>query len=1004
MFFLLLCNVCYAQQTERVFVRKYTQKDGIGSYNIRRITEDKFGFMWVASQDGLSRFDGKNFVSYTTSAAPDHRLYGMDVREIIADTKEDLLWVLPAETGVNVINTITGRVVKNIPIPALGIEDWNTCMLKDSNSLWIGTFTGLRFFDIKRNKFENLPLLKGNTTNPVEFEVRSVLKDRNGNIWVCYSGFGIVVYNGNTRKIITHIGLSSLNDHQKSNKIKVFKSVELDNRTIVLATNQGLRKITYNNRYSVQIDNQPCKAYLKLNTESIAYIAIDKDGVLVSGYDGLFRLDTAMKRYSVLEEVSKTAKSDWLVTVQSIYIDSKNNTWLACQEGIGFIYNQKSPFEPYMYDQTGNIKLDHVRTVYPLQDGNILAGLQNGMVYLNNSSRIYTSYDQGHLYHHVFQDKNNKIIVSRPDGMFIFSDGILTPIAKVYSEFSSFSAMAINSHIFYDDSTIILGTESNNGILIWNFVQKKVRQIKKGTGAGTLSSNIVNNIYKDSKNNLWVLSDNVINILSDRFTKSKELIPKETPTATAYKLFFDVCEAGGYYWLASYGSGVLQLDSSFQVKKAINIENGLSNDGVYQLYNIQDKFVLATSNNGVSLLNLATFKCRNYYSSDGLHSNGFEEVSGLENNGKIYAGGLNGFTIVDPSKFSINTNPPVFYFTGIKTELKDQSLDTSNLYMQTITIPNNWLRTNISFTGINYSKPEAVFYKYRIKEQDTSWIDIGPQNFISLIGLPPGSYNVEVKASNEDGYWSKPVNLLLVFKPKWYETVLFEICVILAISLILYALYRYRVQQILKLERVRQKISSDLHDDIGSTLSSVNLFTKMAIMQPGKKEYLPYIDQGIQNAIIGVRDIIWILDKHPETIESIFGRIVSFSGPLCEAAGSELETRIDDGLKQYQLTAEEKRNTYLVIKEAINNSLKYSGCTRIQLTATENAGQVSISVNDNGKGLAKDEAGTTKIAATGSGNGLKNMQLRCDEIKWKLEIKSAADAGTTVTMIGKLRT
>src|SRR6266536_3702479 len=188
---LMISLGAYSQNRETVTVKKYTQKNGLSSYNIRKITEDKAGFLWVATQDGLNRFDGRSFVNYTKSANQIHRLCGVDIRDFIEDTLRNLLWVLPGEVGINAINTVTGNVMLTIPIPYISNEDWNVCMIMDNDCLWIGTFTGLKIYNINENKFEQTQLGPKKTANPVECEVKSILKDEYGNIWVCYSGFGI---------------------------------------------------------------------------------------------------------------------------------------------------------------------------------------------------------------------------------------------------------------------------------------------------------------------------------------------------------------------------------------------------------------------------------------------------------------------------------------------------------------------------------------------------------------------------------------------------------------------------------------------------------------------------------------------------------------------------------------------------------------------------------------------------------------------------------------------
>ena len=811
--FSLTGSLTYAQNTDGILLRKYTQKDGINSYNIRRVSQDNYGFIWIATQDGLSRFDGRNFAHYTTNAAPRHRLCGVDIREIVPDSANDLLWILPGEVGINAINTLTGDVVRTVPIPYSNNEDWNICMIRDSNYLWVGTFTGLKLYNISAGRFEPLPSLTGDTSNCVEFEVRSILKDSRGNIWVAYSGFGIVIYDSHSRAILRIVGISALNDWQGHRSIRLLRSCEPRPGAILFATNQGLRKINYDKAYTLNIDNNPCKVFPALNTASLEYLVTRKDKILVAGPDGLVQLGTDLRDYTLWDERTDAADSRWLHAVQSIFPDRQNNIWLGCQEGLAFIAADKSPFDPYVYDRTSRIRLDHVRSIYPLSDSDILVGLRNGLVQIDHRTRIFKVWDTTHLYHHIFQDPAGHLIVSRPDGMFVFQRGAFIPLAKVYPEFTAMAGVFINSHIRIGDSLLVLGTESNSGILIWDLLHHRVRQIGKDIGNRLLASNIVNNIYRDSHDRLWVLSDNVITILDPTFTTSEQL-------TLPHKLFFDMCEAAGSWWIASYGSGILQLDSSLRIRRVLNTANGLSNDGVYQLYNLSDRQLLVTTNNGISLVNLTSFKTRNYYSIDGLHSNGFEEVCGMRRGNDIYAGGLNGFTVIDPSRFRTDTTPPVFYYTGVHTQLRGTSSDTNNLHLHRAIISENWLQTSISFVGLDFSSPPAIHYQYRIPEQDTAWLDLGAQSSLNLIGLPPGTYHLEARASNEDGYWSTPAPLTLSIRPKWYETIIFKLCMIAVIAVFLYALYRYRIGEFKRQQQIRTSIAGDLHDDIGSLLNS----------------------------------------------------------------------------------------------------------------------------------------------------------------------------------------
>jgi hypothetical protein len=131
---------------------------------------------------------------------------------------------------------------------------------------------------------------------------------------------------------------------------------------------------------------------------------------------------------------------------------------------------------------------------------------------------------------------------------------------------------------------------------------------------------------------VWVLSDKVITILSENFTKATTLRLVDSLTKQPYNIYFDMCEAGKYYWISAYGTGIMQLDSAFRLVQIITTKNGLSNDGVYKIFNSNNKDLIITSNKGITLYNLQTKTFSRFYEQDGLHSNEFEENSGTVDN------------------------------------------------------------------------------------------------------------------------------------------------------------------------------------------------------------------------------------------------------------------------------------------------------------------------------------------------------------------------------------
>ena len=978
----------FGQKNELKHLVKYTQANGLSSYNVRNLMQDSKGFIWVATQEGIDRFDGNNFVGYKKNASLKKRVCGTDIRQMVEDSVRNCLWVLPGEFGLNSISMETGDVIETIPIPQNNTSTWNLTMLLNENRLWIGTSTGLIIYNIKKKQFESkIPIPKVLTIRPSDYEVKSVSKDSFGNIWVCYRGIGIVIYT-EEKKIIKLIPITQL-AADATNREMIFNSITFINLTQALvATDQGVRKINFDNYYNYLIDNTPFNGLATLNKEEISCILkLNTGEMLIASPKGLMRFDKSLKFYDFFSEGMTIDHENWLATVQSLCIDSDGNIWAGCQNGLGFISKKQLPFKTYYQDDFTKQRLEHVRAICKLNNGNFLVGLSNGLVNIDSKTGIFTYKDKEHLFHHIFEDKKGSVLVFRHDRTFAFVNETLIPIEKIYPEFKDFSKYPINSHLFIGDSLIVLGTEADKGILVWNYISHMITKYDEQSKSIHLVSNIVNNIYRDSKENLWILSDNILTVISKNFKTFKTIRLFDKSTQQPLGLFFDMCEVNNNYWIASYGSGIIELDSTFTIKNIYSTKNGLSNDGVYQVYDYKNNLII-TTNYGISVLDINTGNFKKYFESDGLHSNGFEEVAGIMKDGLIYAGGVKGFTVINPELFSGNKQSPQLYINKIVLETTTGEIDTSNLYFQSFTIPNNTLQSSVYFSGLNYNNPTRTSYSYRIIEKSKEWINLSTLGFITLISQPPGIYHLQVKAANEDGVWSEPKELVLEFLPKWHQTWWFKLLVFLTTAGIIYAFYRYRIRQIEKQHEIRKNIATDLHDDLGSTLNSVKVFTNLAISGVKQEESLQQVKDNLTEATMSLRDMIWVLDDSLDTVDELVTRLKQFALPITAASNMEFVVMADSGVNSLTLTKEEKRNLFLICKEAINNSIKYSGATQIIVDIKPAGKKIQIAVADNGKGF--DEATVKK------GYGLKNMQYRAGQIKYKATLTSEPGNGTQV--------
>jgi hypothetical protein len=381
---------------------------------------------------------------------------------------------------------------------------------------------------------------------------------------------------------------------------------------------------------------------------------------------------------------------------------------------------------------------------------------------------------------------------------------------------------------------------------------------------------------------------------------------------------------------------------------------------------------------------------KSYLEDFGLQSNSFEQFCGARYNEKIILGGINGLTIIDPGKLKPNYNYPRLFINRIVVETEKNRSDSFNLMFFDCKIPTNALQTTIYFSGINFSSPEHTTFWYRITNRSKEWINLNTQNFVTLIGLPPDTYHLEIKAANEDGIWSEPKELILIFEPKWYQTWQFRLFVILCTAALIYAFFRYRLSQIKKQHEIRRNIANDLHDDLGSTLNSVKIFTNLAISGVKQEENLQQVKENLHEATMGLRDMLWVLDDSLDTVDELVTRLKQFAIPVANASNMQVEILSGPGVNDRKLTKEEKRNLFLICKEAVNNAVKYSGASLVTISITPAGKKIQILISDNGKGF--------DITEVKKGYGLKNMEYRAGQVNYSIKLTSSMKQGTQISI------
>ncbi|WP_317170667.1 sensor histidine kinase [Paraflavitalea devenefica] len=816
--------------------------------------------------------------------------------------------------------------------------------------------------------------------------------DSNDRVWVFVRQEGVYLLDSKSGSLANVVSTDIVRKGDTAGNIIYTAAMEYDGDNILVGSNYGIMCLSIINR-SLSVNTPILKEMPGFLSGSETF-ALEKDGTFlyISNSNGVFKYDPGLKKYTRIVAASGYDDRHWFTNVYNLFYD-KNQLWLGNQQGVAWVRNLGSPYIAYRSSSDGtNVKIDHSYQLFALSDSSVISCASDGLYRVNTNNGNITILDKSQAYYQVIKIKDGPVIASGEKRMMCFKDGIAREAVLCYPELNKLDNDFIIASIVYKDSLVFMASENKKGIYVWDVKGGRIKVINDTTAPIRLRNLSINSFYIDENNKLWIIGDDLISIYDFQREKIEYKYIRDPITMEPLSILMDLCPYKDKYIMAVYGYGVVVMNKKFGIDYTLSSADGVLNTGLYKTYVLNDSIVVCSSNNGLYLCNLHKRKAVKVSEIEGLHSNSFDETSGSKIGTNIYLGGLGGFTGINSLKYEKNTERPACYFLDVKVKAVEYVRDTFDLFLKEITVPQDYTQLIVGFSGLYLSAPEKQTFFYRIKELHSEWLSLGNQNSLSLTGVSPGKYVLEVKSVSEALTESEPISLSLIFLPKWYQTWWFKTMIALLLMGILYSLYRYRLAQIRKEQQIRQRIASDLHDDIGSTLNSVKVFTNLALMKPENNiTYLQQLKEGVQNAIVGVRDMVWVLDDKQDTLGHLLERIELFISPLASAQDIRFEKTLDAPLAYILLKKEEKRNLYLIIKEALNNSIKYASATTLQLIVEKvSHDRYVITIRDDGKGFDMD--------LIQKGNGLNNLQYRAQQIKYAIEIDSVPGKGTTIIL------
>src|SRR5688572_1929723 len=945
-FFTLFANNLFAQFLP---FKNYSSKDGLISDQVTSVTRDEKGLLWIGTPFGVNWFDGNRFIQ------PDIKIRSgqLYVTNFFRDN-HDNIWVLSFYNGIyqfkdskfkNFLPDSTIESTSNNVFDMLQYDETRYLVATDQNIFW---FDGNSFllFD------------KQNSLLSRQFASIALVKNR----WLFFGHpHGIFIYKYENEKW-KYAG-------EVFREVAIYKILQDENK-IWIGTDEGLlffddpSKIIAGKPDQILFEKTAVTDVTKANPAEL-WIAADK----------LYKLkDNTITKYNL---------SNGLPAIPGkIFIDEEGIVWLCSRQGLTKMAKQNYVFHDLRNGPTHS--------------------MVNGFAYDENNNLWFATYDgfgqklkEGIKAHRLLNGNHigyiSWLAATRHYGLLA---GSSSGTLSIKNERITVKNKLATTKIFEDPHGVIwAGTE--NG-MVYKLENDSWEQVP----LQPYLPDFIDAIYIDSYGYLWI-GHRGGGIKKHESGKDNWKLVKEFSKHSGHKDLRIRCsyvDNKGNILFGTRTNGLFIISLADNDKTwHINTSKGLSANWVSSIVAHNDSLYLAT-NQGLNILT-GTYDEPLIRKVNLLNDElGRQTTTILPADNKVWIGTEEGIIEYLPQGNRTQAPGPPIYITQLSINGNRDSLLPLYFSSAKKRLPTGNNIIAFEFAGINLYEDAPLQYRYKLEGQDEEWIYSGERNFVSY-NLQPGNYTFKAEAKNEFGEWStEPASFNFIIPTPIWKSGWFISSIGLLILSLLYLLYRYRIQQALKLERLRYRISTDLHDDIGSTLSSISILSEIASKEKDLRQSGNMMQEIKQNSVTLMEkmdDIVWSINPNNDSIENLMLRIKRFASQLFEAKEIDYSINIDNSIHKARLDMETRQHIYLIMKEAINNLVKYSNCTKAGIRVKYESGHLLIGIDDNGKGFNEH---TIQF-----GNGIISMKKRAEAIQAQIKIITQLNKGTTISLETKIK-
>ncbi len=1032
-FFLISFPVVYTQVYD---VARYADDSGLPSRIVRDVIQDHNGFLWVAGNNGLYKFDGQNFYPFYSNLKDSTGLRDNKITAVL-ESNDHKIWI-GTPKGLHVLEddaisyfTLSTNLKNDHNYIRSLVED-------DEGNIWVGTYGGL--FVIDKDNVNAFFVSDPEIGQIPEKPISGLSKNKNNSIWIVTNNNEVFVNTNESFFKFKEVNLTF--DKDVADKgVTLFHIMDYNERFMLAESNGGLLKATFKSDYHLHLSHFKDADNTPIATENIYRAMVDHQGhIWTATWSNWFKKYRVDGEHLIEQEVigSEGTFLSMSSNAMSVYEDKQNNIWIPNTNGLYRLTttdNSINKFPPaYLPDC-----ISEGLSVYAIAEdaGGHLWVTTPIDVYRFKKTDLYrdkcpTDYihirDKNlNLVRYLLIDSKNRLWLGAENGLSV------TQLDKDFNpgKFIRFTTQHGLPHnwcqrIFEEDeNNFWIGNYGGLVKLTINHsnIEDSTFKVYESdhTDKATLVNSYTMEITNDKKGNTWIgtffglsklISEEGEGTFANYLSDPKDY---ESLSNDAIKRVF--CDQLGRLWIGTQ-TGLNLYDDKTDTFIQFGRNEGLPSEYILGIEEDSKGFLWIATTNGVirakyDALNKTFNTITHYTKNSGLTDNiTYRNAIHIDHEDTVFIGSRNGLSIIDKER---NKSEPQPYNIAV-TSIESIKKDTSGFnpipfnHSEHIKLSHSENSIKINYAVLDLSRPKSNTYRHKILPLNDQWIETNNNSEITYYNLSPGEYEIILDGSNNNNSWSSnPLTINFIIAPPFWKSTLAKILYLLLAIGIIRMLYVFRIrrhmqklEQQLQLERalvnereqLRQENTADFHDELGSKVTKISLFLTLAERNLKEKkdptEWFSKIRDNVKDLSGGFRDLLWVIDPKKDSLHDTVLRLKDYAEDL-----------FNNGLKQFRirghlidrtdifLDPQTKKQVVMIFKEAMNNCAKYSECNNVALSIESKEHYSTIELVDDGIGF--------DVEKKSKGRGLKNMVARAKKVNAEITIKSNSE-GTTIRM------